>query len=227
MMKKPIYYLAAAVMVIALAACSSPTATTAAPASSNTGGAIDPTAAAAATLENRLAPGILALEGTAQAITADQAKQLLPLWQQVQTLDNTGTAATSDYQTVYQQIEGILTSDQTSAIIAMSMNQTDLQTLMTTYGISVTPGAGGIGGGGFGGATLSADQQATRTAERTLTAGTPGRGFNGTGTPGANGGRFFSGTGTPGAGGQFRGGRNMNTIFVGSLVQLLQTRAGA
>ena len=96
----------------------------------------------------------------------------------------------------------------------MSLTQTDLQNLMTSLGIQITPGA-------FGGnrPTLSPDQQATRTAQRTLTPGAPGG--NG------GGGGFFRGTGTPGAGGGGFGNRGMNMLFVNPLIQLLQQRAGS
>ncbi len=80
--------------------------------------------------------------------------------------------------------------------------------MMTSLGIQVTPGA--FGGSGAR-PTLSPDQLATRTAQRTQTPGAFG------------GGRSFSGT--PGAG-QF-GNRGMNFIFLNALIQLLQQRAGS
>jgi hypothetical protein len=99
----------------------------------------------------------------------------------------------------------------------MSLTQTDLQDLMTSLGIQITPGA-------FAGnrPTLSPDQQATRTAQRTLTPGSP----NAPGGTGGGGGSF-RGTGTPGAGGGQFGNRGMNTLFINSLIQLLQQRAGS
>ena len=208
MIKKASFIFVTFVTFLALAACSS--AAKANPStnpSSNTGGTNN--TSGSTTLENRLAPGILKLESTNLAVTAQQAKQLLPLWQQVQTLDTSGSAQASDYTTVYQQIESALTSDQVNAIQAMSFNQSDIQALMTSLGIQVTPGA-------FNGnrPTLSPDQLASRTAQRTLTPGAPG------------GGGFFRGTGTPPAGGQF-GNRGMNTLFLNPLIQLLQQRAGS
>jgi hypothetical protein len=213
MIKKGSIILISIFALFVLAACSgsSAKANSSSNPPSTTGGntSSGSTASGSTALENRLAPGILKLEGSSLAITAQQATQLLPLWQQVQTLNTSGTAQTSDYTAVYQQIESALTSDQINAIQAMSFNQSDIQALMTSLGIQITPGA-------FGGnrPTLSPDQQATRTAQRTLTPGAPG------------GGGFSRGSGTPPAGGQF-GNRGMNTIFLNPLIQLLQQRAGS
>jgi hypothetical protein len=161
------------------------------------------------TLESRLAIGLLKLEGTAQAVTADQAKQLIPLWQQVKTQGANGAANQADIQTTYQQIEKVLTSDQTTAIQNMSLSQTDIQDMMKTLGIQITPGAGGFGRPNNNGTpfpTMSADQRATRTAQRTLT---PGSGNAGAG--GFGGGR---------------GGFGFNQMFIDPLITLLQKRAG-
>jgi uncharacterized lipoprotein YajG len=237
MMKKASFILITLLTIVVLAACSTsnnnsvqimPLAT------ENPANNSSTSAAGFTSIDDRLAPGILKLEGTNLALTAQQAKALLPLWQQVQTLDTSGSAQASDYTTVYQQIESTLTSDQVNAIQAMSLNQSDIQALMTSLGIQVTPGA--FNGsrstlspdqlatrtaqgtpGAFNGSrsTLSPDQLATRTAQRTLTPGAPG-----------GGGGYFGGNGTPPAGGQF-GNRGMNTMFIAPLIQLLQTRAGS
>ena len=124
------------------------------------------------TLESRLAVGTLKLEGTSQAVTADQAKQLIPLWQQVKSLAANGSASQTDIQTAYQQIEKVMTSDQIQTITNMNLSQTDYQDLMKTY--QITPGPGGFGGRPNGGTpfpTMNPDQRATRTAQRTLTPG--------------------------------------------------------
>jgi len=232
MMKKASFILVTMVAFLVLAACSSSanmvqinplpsqssnnTGSTNPTSSTNTSGSANTTGSTS--LENRLAPGILKLEGTSLAVTAQQAKQLLPLWQQVQTLDTSSSAQASDLTTVYQQIESALTTDQVNAIQAMSLTQSDLQALMTNLGIQITPGAFGAGGGNGGGSgtrsTLSPDQLATLTAQRTLTPGAPG------------GGGFTRGSGTPPAAGQF-GNRGMDMMFINPLIQLLQQRSGS
>jgi hypothetical protein len=169
-----------------------------------------------ASLESKLAYGTLKLEGTSNAVTAEEAKKLLPLWQKISDLRTSGTPTPEDAQAVYTQIEQAMTPDQITAITQVTMNPQDFQSLMQTLGITITPGAGGQGfGNGNGQSTQTADQQATRTARRTQAAGTPGAGFSGTRTPGAQG--DFGGRG--GFGG-------FSSMFVDSLIKILTTRAG-
>ena len=203
-------------------------------------------------LNSRLAMGILELEGTSNAVTADQAKQLVPLFQQLQSImgsfsggnggANGGSNATpdanatpqasagsgsgnaSDMQSLYQQIEAILTSDQIQAIEALSLSQSDVQTLMQQYNIQYTPVAGHNGGNY---PTQSPEQSATRQAAQAArqtqiaaNGGTPDT--SGTLVPGGY-------SGTPGAGGL--GGRGgfggYDRLFLDPLITLLQQRAGS
>ncbi len=163
-------------------------------------------------LDNRLAVGTLLLEGTNQAVTSQEAKQLLTLWQQVQSLEkNNSSTNPADLQNVYQQIQADMTPDQIQAIQNLNLNGTEIQNLMSQYGIQVTPGTPTTGG--F--PTLTPDQRATRQAQR-ATQAAGGSGNTGVGST-------FSGT--PGAGGFF--GRGMTRLFVEPLINLLQQRAGA
>ena len=169
----------------------------------------------------QLAVGTLKLEGTDQAVTADEAKQLLPLWQQVKTLSGDTNATTDQIQAVYDQISSGMTTGQVQAIQAMTFNQADLQALMIQLGIQVTPGMGIVPGG----------QGTPNAPQGTLPAGTPGgRQPGNSGTPGLQGTPGPQGTpgfqGTPGAG--MPGGRNggMNNLFIDVLIQLLTQRAG-
>jgi hypothetical protein len=170
-----------------------------------------------ASLESKLAYGTLKLEGTSNAVTAQEAKTLLPLWRKVKDLSAQGTPTPEDIQTVYTQIEKAMTQVQIQAITQLTMNPQDFQTLMQTLGITITPGPGqNFGNGNDNGATLTADQQATRTARQTQFAGSGGNGFSGTRTPGAFGGGNRGG-----------GGRGFNTIFIDPLITILTTRAGS
>jgi hypothetical protein len=204
------------ILVVLLAGCASaaPTAVSQAPAyppaqdqpqNRPTGGPLN------LTLENKLAIGTFKLEGTDKAVTAQEAGQLLPLWQQVGQLTTNGDTNTGDYLAVYQKIEAAMTSDQIQTIQNLSLTNADIRGEMQSLGIQ-----GGFGGGGS--QNLTPDQRATRIAQ-----------FGANGTPGAR--PRFQGTPnsnrTPGAGG-FGGGmmRNPNAIFVQPLIQLLQTRAG-
>ena len=161
--------------------------------------------------ETRLAIGIFKLEGTGNAVTPAEAKVLLPLWQQIQTLDANGSATQTEIQNVTDQMLVALNTTQVNAIDAMNLTAADIQSLMQQLNIQITPGAfgggnggngnggAGFGGGGFGGGrnnggtpfpTLSPDERSTRTAQRQteVASGTQFPGFNG--TPGAG----FSGT---------------------------------
>jgi len=230
MIKNKLYLMVALSMLIVLGACAAKPAQTA---QNNPGGAnYNP---ANMPLEQKLAIGTLKLEGTPQAVTAKEATDLLPLWQAVKSLSASTNTAPSEITAVYKQIEGVMTPDQTQAIQKITWTQTDLQALMTKYGVTFG------GPGGQGGQNLTADQRATRTAQfatRSRNGGGAGGagGFGGApggapggvpgGTGGFGGGQNASGTPiarTPQPGG--RGGGGMNTIFVDPLIKLLQTRA--
>jgi hypothetical protein len=171
-----------------------------------------PNAPAGQNLDDMLAIGTLELEGTAQAINSDQAKQLLPLWEQVKSLNTAGNTTPGQIQAVYQQIQAVMTGDQITAIQAMSLSQADLQSLMNRLGIQVTPGMGPGNGqppaGGLSGTPMAP-------------MGTPGAGNPAArGTPGAP----PAMQGTPGAGPA--GGPGMNAQFIDPVIKLLQERAG-
>jgi hypothetical protein len=103
--------------------------------------------------------GTLKLEGTDQAVTADQAKELLMLWQVYQELSNNDTAAQAEFDGLIDQIQGTMTAAQIQAITAMKLTQSDVFALMQEKGISVgqpqqsSSGSGGSSstqsGGGF------------------------------------------------------------------------------
>ncbi len=99
--------------------------------------------------EGELVVGTFKLEGTAQAVTAAQAKQLLPLWQTLQTLSTSSTAATEEVNALLDQIKSTLTTQQIEQITAMKLTQKDMMTVMADAGV------------GFGGAqgTPNATQQ--------------------------------------------------------------------
>lgn len=134
----------------------------------------------AATLDAlQLVFGTLKLQGTDQAVTAEQAAVLLPLWTNYQTLTagmNPGQGgagpdqaqatpsesgqASSELQTqitdLLAQIQSSMTADQISAIEALQITQDSVTTLMEELGITVADAAqDGSGmqpqGGGPGG----------------------------------------------------------------------------
>jgi hypothetical protein len=93
---------------------------------------------------SQLGLGTLKLEETDDAVTPEQAKTLLPLWQALQG----GVTADAEVEAVMKQIEGTMTTGQLDAIAAMQLTQEDLREWMQDRG----PGMGGPGfpGGGEG-----------------------------------------------------------------------------
>lgn len=197
-------------------------------------------------IEGRLALGTLALEGTGDAVTVEQAKILLPLWKAVNALTTSDTTTEEEIASLYKQIQASMTDSQIAAIKALDLSGDAVSTLMAKYmpirdqtggsgtaeGQFTFPGGGDFqpptGGGNFqppsGGGGPSFSQ-----------GGGGGRAqFGGGEVPG---GRVIiqnDGTGaqspvesTPGAGSAMRmRGAGMNIMFVQPLITLLKERAG-
>jgi hypothetical protein len=91
---------------------------------------------------SQLALGIFRLEGTENAVTAEQARALLPLWQAIQS-----GSLQSDNETnaVLKQIEEAMTGEQLAAIAAMQLTLQDMGAWMQEHDVNFggQPGAGG------------------------------------------------------------------------------------
>lgn len=236
MLKRRINLLLIVLVAVALVACSSlKLSGTSASTSSQTSGQNQQNPAANFAnqpVESKLAIGTLQLEGTDKAITAAQAKTLLPLWKAVKSLNNSATASNDEMTALYKQIEEAMTADQIAAIKSLSLSQTDLQALSQKYGVTMPqPGV---------------NPQGTPQA-RSSSGTTGGNNANGGGFPGGPGGAPPDGGGpggvvggqsalsngttaqrTPQAGqGARRFGGGMNTMFVDPLIKILGTRAAA
>jgi len=114
-------------LVLALTACGStqsPTATA--------------TTSAALSKEGQLLVGTFKLENTTQAITSEQAASLLPLWETLQSLASSNTAAPQEIDAVVSQIESSLSSQQVSSISAMKLTQKDLEATAIDTGTAAT-----------------------------------------------------------------------------------------
>jgi len=110
---------------------------------------------AALPLAPELVVGTFKLEGTPNAVTAQEAAQLLPLWQVYKDLSASTSAAQTEIDALATQIQGTLTPAQVQAITDMKLTRQDLFKTMQDLGITTgRPNASGTprpGGNGFGG----------------------------------------------------------------------------
>ena len=149
---------------------------------------------------NQLLVGTIWLEDTEQAISPEQAAQLLPLWKAYRSLVGSDTTAQAELDAVVTQIEGVLTSQQIQAIEGQEINPEDFAPVAEQLGVDVAnlanrsegdggesfiPGQGPGGGGGLPGqgpggrqgelGDLSPEQIATMQAEREAQGGAGNR----------------------------------------------------
>jgi hypothetical protein len=159
MMKKWMLVSIVIVLVLALTACGS-TQTSNATATTST----------ALSLEGQLLVGTFKLESTTLAISSDQADQLLPLWETLQSLESSGTAASQEIDAVVSQIESTMSVEQISSITAMNLTQQDLSIAAVDNGAS-------------SGTSGSASTVNINPAQLQAGAGVPGAGDPGGGNP--------------------------------------------
>jgi len=133
-------------------------------------------------VSTQLLIGTFKLEDTDLAVTAEQANELIPLWQVLQSISSSDTAAQEEMDALVEQIQETMTAEQVQAIEAMNLTSQDMFTIMQEQG---------LGGGG-----------------PMMTQGTPEAGSNGDfPAPPAGGGDFIGPAGGgPGGGGGTGGG---------------------
>ncbi|OGN88496.1 MAG: hypothetical protein A2Y88_00715 [Chloroflexi bacterium RBG_13_48_10] len=120
------------ILILAIAACSEKSNQAASTTSTDiTNGSQD---SASLSQVNMLLVGTLKLEDTDQAISADQAATLLPLWQAYRSLSNSQTAAEAEVEALLNQIQNSMSADQVQAIKAMNLTNSDMIYLMQTMG---------------------------------------------------------------------------------------------
>ncbi|MBT3337470.1 MAG: hypothetical protein HN855_00605 [Anaerolineae bacterium] len=148
----------------------------------------------ALSVQLQLSVGTFNLEGTDLVVDAEQAAELLPLWQVLNSLNESSTAAPEEIDALVAQIEETMTVEQIESIAAMQLTREEMGVIMQEYAISmgggetppegVTPGQGrggsdvpGLEGGGpgRGGDTgMTPEQIATAQAEREANGGGAG-----------------------------------------------------
>ena len=184
-MKKTLFALTL-IFVLALSACGGTDAATES-ASAGAGG-LNADYENALSVQLQLSVGTFNLEDTDLAVGAEQAAELIPLWQVLNTLNESGSAAPEEIDALVIQIEETMTAEQVASIAAMQLTRESMGEIMQEYALTMgmgggetppegfTPGQGrssgvpGLSSGGpgsQGGDTgMSQDQIATAQAER-------------------------------------------------------------
>jgi hypothetical protein len=132
-MNKITQLLIAICLIFGMAACSSSSTATSAVSSPLSG------LVASNTLSSKLGAGLLMLEGTGQAVTAEQAANLLPLWQAYRNLSASSSSSQGEIQALYSQIQESLTSEQLAAIQQVELSQANLASLMQKFSVQSAP----------------------------------------------------------------------------------------
>jgi len=188
----------------------------------------------ALSMQGQLALGTIQLEGTEQAVDETEAATLLPLWQALNALSQSDTAAEVEINAVVNQIADSMTPAQIEAIAAMQLTTASLSDLQSSGALALGGFGRGNGqnGGSANGGGISGDGFAG--------GGFPGGGPGGGGFPGGGpgGDAFIAGGGAPGgeidpnaiatrqaqfAGG---GGFSQETLLTNFVVRLLETKTG-
>ncbi len=142
-------FLTLATFTLILTACASTSGTPASAPNSGPGAVELPAQA-------RLVLGVIKLDETDSAVTAEQAAELLPMFYVLQDLNESDTAAQEEIDGLINQIQETLTADQTQAVADMSLSMRDVFSIASgnsgsTNSSNASSTTGGGGGGGFDG----------------------------------------------------------------------------
>lgn len=155
----------------------------------------------------QLALGTFYLEGSEQAVTAEQAAVLLPLWQEVQAQSASESPAQDALAAAADRIRAAMSAEQLAAIDGLDLRSEEVDELMAELGVQ-WPAAMPEGGAG-------SQLQGTPGAQDVMPQGTPPAGAQmPEGTPG----------GGP-RGGGFGGGIMPDSALLEKVISLLQERA--
>jgi hypothetical protein len=113
-------------LTLTLTACSGSVSSAAGPAGNAPGSG----AAGELSMPLQVALGTIKLDGTKEAVTAEQAKELLPLWETLQVLTTSDTAATEEKDALVGQIQEAMTKEQTQAITSLGLTRQDMFSIL-------------------------------------------------------------------------------------------------
>ncbi len=136
---------------------------------------------------SELAVGTLKLDGTKNAVTKEQAAQLIPMWQVYKQLIASSTSAQAEIDGLSAQIRDAMTTDQRKAITDMKVAQSDVFAFMQPRGGSASSGTGGQSnrsGNGQGGGFPGGGDPGAGGPPPDMGGGMPGGGMPGGGTTG-------------------------------------------
>lgn len=88
--------------------------------------------------QSELLLGTLKLESTGQAVTKEQASELLPLWQLMTELESSASSAQQEKNAVLDQIKSVMTSNQKQAITDLKLTTQDATSFIQKQNISVS-----------------------------------------------------------------------------------------
>jgi len=241
--KKLSLWSTALILILVLTACNG--SSNQAASTTNTSGMNSAQGTTSLSEVNKLLVGTLRLEDTDQAVSAEEATQLLPLWQAYRALSNSDTAAEAEVDALIKQIQSTMTSDQIQAIEAMNLSSQDMMDLMQAAGGPMaqgtpnpqsTPGFD-IPSGGFPSGNPPSGSAGSPPSGST-------GGFRGGGAMPGDGGLVIQGSGAGGDTMMIQGtpdpsmqataqarfstqASQVNTILLDVLIQQLQEKAGS
>lgn len=174
----------------------------------------------------QLMVGTFLLEDTDDAVTSEQADELVILWKAFRSLSSSDNVAVEEMDALLRQIQDTMTSAQLHTIAGLEITQEDMFAMAQELGI-VPEGFGEFGGGEGDGEGFPGG-------------GFPEGGFPGGGFPGGEGGQGPGGQGPGGFGGDFdpdaiataraeRGGAagfggRFNSFLLDPLIELLESK---
>lgn len=228
-MKKNFIILTSLVLIILLSACTpsggAGTAVSATTSGSDSG-RLSADYSDALTVQSQLALGTLQLEETDLAVDEALAAEILPLWQAVQSLSNSETAASAEINAVLNQIQDTMNPAQIQAIADMALTNEKMATMFESGELNI--------GRGFGQGQGSGDRTTNDSGSFR-----PGGGFPGGGPGGGAGGG--PGGGLPGGGtlseddiatrqAELESGDGFaqfqDRALLGAVIRILQTKTG-
>ncbi len=194
-----------AVLALVLTACGS---------ASTSAGAGSATSTVSLPAQTELLVGLFKLEGTAQALTKEQAAALLPIWQVMKELLSSDTAAQAEVSALAEQTRTQLTDAQWKAIQAMNLTPQDVMAVLQEKGT-------------VGGTSNVSNGTASRGSSRSA-----GNGGGPGGPPPDGGGAIMgsapAGTGsTTSAASSSTAATGLPSALIDAFLQLLETRASS